>query len=371
MKNKFSILCRLFINSCLKTKSDSKNYIRIKINHRKKIRPRFREVIKKIRSEFLEIKIELDLADQRGEDFPSLLKQYFPRMEKIMHFMLEEMNHLAHHFSDKEHLYHKDFFRDQLSAFLLTSPFSHRALMKPRGYAGDYQMIDMMCDENPFLGESSFGKMVQGATYHLKSGRAVDERNQYSSEQMNQIGSHVIHQERDFFLLNLACGSASDVQRFIRSSPAANRTQAYLVDQDEEALQMARERIGDSVEESKNKIKTHFYPMNVQKFLDDGQTLPKFDLIYSGGLFDYLNNMAFSFILVELFDRLNDGGFIVIGNFSSTDDSKIVRWYLSDWPLIYRTPEDLKRIASVLSKPKQIRVESNESGVILYLIIQK
>ena len=72
MKEKIGFAFKIFITKYLSRKTDAKDYLGMKIRHRKKIKPEFREVIKKVRSECLEVQRELDEADERGEEFRSL-----------------------------------------------------------------------------------------------------------------------------------------------------------------------------------------------------------------------------------------------------------------------------------------------------------
>ena len=54
---------------------------------------------------------------------------------------------------------HQNFAKRQLHPLVLCSPFAHRTYSKPLGYAGDYEMVDMIL-RDPYEGGSLFAKVV-------------------------------------------------------------------------------------------------------------------------------------------------------------------------------------------------------------------
>ena len=69
---------------------------------------------------------------------------------------------------------HQAFAKRQLHPLLLCSPFVYRTFQKPLGYAGDYEMVNMMFRE-PYEGGSLFAKMVN--TYALQLPPIIAHRN--------------------------------------------------------------------------------------------------------------------------------------------------------------------------------------------------
>ena len=67
----------------------------------------------------------------------------------------------------------------------------------------------------------------------------------------------------------------------------------------------------------------------------------EFDVIISAGLFDYLDDTsARDLLTLVLTNRLSPEGVIAISNFHPDDPSRLVKTWLVDWPLIYRTEDD-------------------------------
>jgi len=73
----------------------------------------------------------------------------------------------------------------------------------------------------------------------------------------------------------------------------------------------------------------------------------RFDLIYSAGLYDYLHDKGARRLTKNLFDLLNPGGTLIIGNFSPNNppDVRFAMEYLYDWMLIYRDESEMYRLA--------------------------
>ena len=57
---------------------------------------------------------------------------------------------------------HKSYVRRQLHPIVLCSPFLFRTFTKPLGYAGDYEMMNMML-RDPYEGSSAFAKILNYA----------------------------------------------------------------------------------------------------------------------------------------------------------------------------------------------------------------
>jgi extracellular factor (EF) 3-hydroxypalmitic acid methyl ester biosynthesis protein len=73
-----------------------------------------------------------------------------------MHERLEE---LSERIEPERRPAHQTFAKRQLHPLVLCSPFAHRTFQKPLGYAGDYEMVNMII-RDPHEGSSLFAKVV-------------------------------------------------------------------------------------------------------------------------------------------------------------------------------------------------------------------
>lgn len=339
------------------------NYIELKIRHREKLNPEFKRVVKEMRQDLFVLKQELNEEDHIGTPLEDLIKKYYLKTKTIIMALLFEPDQIAKTFSEEEHLAHKDYYRDQLGALLWPAPLHHRALLKPLGYAGDYQIMNMLYDEFPFHGATSYDKLVNAASCRSIAGKAVAARVPFFLNRITNIVSTSAQQNKKCRILNLGSGPAKEVQEFIKIHPLTPDIEFHFVDQDQEALDY-----------SKSVIKSpsvFFHHLSVKDFFNEETIggLGSFNLIYSSGLFDYLNDNMFQAIIFLLYGLLNNGGTLLIGNFSPENYAKTGLWYLDDWPLIYRTKEELMNLTFCLPNPKSMEIESEETGINLFLKI--
>jgi extracellular factor (EF) 3-hydroxypalmitic acid methyl ester biosynthesis protein len=114
-----------------------------------------------------------------------------------------------------------------------------------------------------------------------------------------------------------------------------------------------------------NKIETQYIEKNAMRF----RTEQKFDLIWSSGLFDYLNERTFVFLLARLRDMMASAGTVVVGNFSENNPDRAYMELIGDWFLIHRSEADLIRLALAAGfEPEQISVTADPTGVNLFLV---
>lgn len=350
-----------------------KDFIEIKIRSRQKIRPEFKRVIKETRDFLLGTQKQIDEAETNGADLSSLVEKFYSRIEETMNHLLRETDRIAENFTDEEHIYHKDFLRDQLAPLLAPSPLNHRAWKKPLGYAGDYLMMEMLYDDNPFQGGSAFFKIINATSCRCVSGKFSAARVPYLLDKFKMLGQETIRLRGVFRVLNLACGPSKEIQEFIRTDPLSHQVEFYLVDQDQDAIAYSRNKIEKMKLESGSQVQIFYYPQPIKElFVSDViQKWPPFDFIYSGGLFDYFDDTTFEMAVQVLYGFLAPGGVMAIGNISPDDYSKTVKWYLNDWPLIYRNHKELLQFTPKEPPPQDVRIETEETEYNLFLVIKK
>ena len=96
------------------------------------------------------------------------------------------------------------------------------------------------------------------------------------------------------------------------------------------------------------------------------------ELIYSAGLFDYLNTRSFCALLGPLYAALVKGGLLAVGNVAVNNPSRHAMEYFSGWFLIHRSAEELRAFANDLTPaPRPIEVGSEPLGVNLFLYVRR
>ena len=75
---------------------------------------------------------------------------------------MESFENVANEVGEAGVAVHKSYVRRQLHPIVLCSPFLFRTFTKPLGYAGDYEMMNMML-RDPYEGSSAFAKILNYA----------------------------------------------------------------------------------------------------------------------------------------------------------------------------------------------------------------
>src|SRR5437588_3873172 len=95
----------------------------------------------------------------------------------------------------------------QLHPCILCSPFAYRTFYKPLGYAGDYEVVNMMA-RSPYEGSSLFAKIVN--LWFIEQRPAEAHRNRIDSLVQKQFEetARVAGLNRTARIFSLGCGPA-------------------------------------------------------------------------------------------------------------------------------------------------------------------
>src|SRR5208283_3078048 len=136
------------------------------------------------------------------------------------------------------------YMRRQLHAWVMCAPFAHRAFYKPLGYAGDYELVNMMARNAP-EGASLFAKVVNAWFVREAPAQAHRNRIRYLVEQLTRETVRANAAGRDARVFNVACGPGQEVQEFLAEQPVSARSNVTLLDFNEETLQYTRVALND------------------------------------------------------------------------------------------------------------------------------
>jgi SAM-dependent methyltransferase len=227
--------------------------------------------------------------------------------------------------------------------------FSYR---KPHGYSGDFEIIDYVYQQK-LPAEKKFHKWDK-YYYKLHAAKAVINRKKYFIELVKRKVSEV---NRPLRILNIASGPCRDVLELLGQVPI-EKLKIHCVDMDPQAIDYGKSLLGKYAND------ITFTCRNIFKF----DTHEKFDLIWSGGLFDYFQNDVFVRLLSRFHKWCASPGEIVIGNFSTFNPSRSYMEKALNWYLFHRTKEELRKIAFEAGfGHDHIEIGSEELGVNLFL----
>jgi extracellular factor (EF) 3-hydroxypalmitic acid methyl ester biosynthesis protein len=117
-------------------------------------------------------------------------------------------------------------------------------------------------------------------------------------------------------------------------------------------------------------VNFNFHFGNVVRVLMKGG-LPKFDLIYSSGMFDYFDVASSKRLVKKLWDNVNPGGTLIVTNAHPDNPTKFWMEYVSDWFLEYKTKEEMLSLVEEIGNVEKVEVEIDPFGVYQYLKIRR
>ena len=109
--------------------------------------------------EQVELGIRSSPAQDRLEMEQHIARQLGQSIVPAFDAMHERLEALSAQIDEDLRPVHRSFSKRQLHPLMLCSPFAYRAYHKPLGYAGDYEMVNMIV-RDPHEGASLFAKMV-------------------------------------------------------------------------------------------------------------------------------------------------------------------------------------------------------------------
>jgi extracellular factor (EF) 3-hydroxypalmitic acid methyl ester biosynthesis protein len=224
---------------------------------------------------------------------------------------------------------------------------------KPHGYAGDFEIIERIysgyiCPSERLANWDRFYQAQPGP-------QAMRNRKAYFQDMFEWLPRPA---GRPLEVFNVASGPGSDMRDLFASAPGSD-IRFDCLEQDPAAIAHAFRACRE-------------YADRIRFF--QGNTLnhtpaQAYDLVWSAGLFDYLEDGLFRRLLRRLLTAVRPGGRLVIGNSSPANPSRAYM-YLMDWPLQYRTAADLRRLAESCGvAPERILIEQEPLGINMFLHI--
>jgi len=305
----------------------------------------------------------------RQQTLKTYLEEIGPRVVESMNLASRELKQLVSGLREDQHSSCRKYYKAELHHLILQSPFMKRAYTKPLGYAGDYEMMNMLYRDHA-EGDSLFAKAMNLYATQEGAAQANVNRLDYLCERIRAA----VEARGHVRLASIGCGPARELGVLLDRSPELGKhLEVALIDQEERVLVYCERTLSPLA--AKTGVKLHFIRESVRRLLGAKKlkdALGERDLIYSAGLFDYLNDRSFSALLGGLYDALGPGGHLCVGNVGSHNPTRYTMEYLLDWFLIHRTPAELEEFGRALQpQPKRVEVDAEASGVNLFLRIWK
>lgn len=218
-----------------------------------------------------------------------------------------------------------------VTGLLQECPYTKRGFDKPRGYAGDAVLLDLIYSQVSPEGTSELGKTVFARTTGSSGARSVEHRRQRLSRVIDDTARRVANPN----ILAVACGHLREAHDSLALKDGAVAN-LYAADQDEASIR--------EVVASCSDLNVTPLAWSLKNLLTD-KTLPKLDLIYCAGIYDYLPDPLALSTTRHLASRLNPGGELLVANFVPENHARGYMEVFMDWWLILRSESDFENLS--------------------------
>jgi extracellular factor (EF) 3-hydroxypalmitic acid methyl ester biosynthesis protein len=350
-----------------------------------RVLPEFKAVVADIRSLLADFRIWVDRLELGARSSPSgerserqreIIEELGPPAVRTIDALHERFEEIGRNLEEHMRGVHIHFARQQLHPLLLCSPFAYRTYYKPLGYAGDYEMVNMIL-RDPYEGSSLFAKTVNAWFLDQLPARAHRNRINYLVTKLIGESARTAHAGRRTRVYNIGCGPASEIERFFQQSALANQTDFKLMDFNQETIQNTSKALDTAKRINGRTPRIDFERKPVQSLLKDAarsvinSPSGQFDLIYCAGLFDYLSDRVCKQLLGIFYEWLAPEGLLVATNVNEALPFRNKLEFILDWNLIYRTGKQLASLAPD-SVPADARVVlSDSTGVNVLIELRK
>lgn len=237
-----------------------------------------------------------------------------------------------------------------------------RAREKPRGYAGDHEMLGAIY-QNRVTADLRGNSFDQ---FFLRQAAPQAVRNR-----MNLVRDQILTAETAKKVVVIGSGAGLEIAAAFKQSPPSTGDDFWLLDLDPEAISLAERNLQP------------FLPAgNLRCLAENLVRLPKkrrlierlhdASLVICTGFFDYLEDSQATELLQLCWQLLRPGGRALIFNFAPWNPTRTYMEWIGNWYLLYRTREDLARIATAAQIPTdQYAVSAEASGIDLLLTLAK
>ncbi len=322
----------------------------------------------------LELQIKLAPRFQAGQEL-EIISQLANAAVPAINVLFERFESVAKGIYPEQRAAHASYMRQNLHPLVLCAPFANRTFSKPRGYAGDYEMVNMII-RNGFEGDSIFAKILHFWFVSQPPAEAHRNRIKYLAANIERECLRAARLGRPARMFNFACGPAAEIQEFFRTRAFPTDIHLTLADFDEETLEYARRSLRQNPNHPKSDLKVAYKKMSVLQLIKESRRpaqseAGKFDVVYCAGLFDYLPNSSCKELMDIFYDMLVPGGLLIATNVEPSNPLKCGMEYLLDWHLIYRNDKNMWEICPDAAEKSDVCIRTDVTGVNLFLEVRK
>jgi len=295
------------------------------------------EQVEKASMELFDLSHAIQADSTKGIDDPEKKERFFAVLTVLVDAMPQFEEKISE--SGYEDVLWGYIFKE-LYPYFMRSYYVERCYHKPKGYAGDFLMIEHVYNGVP-QGDGRIGELIDEFCINRPASNALCGRRALMTKQLQRLTAPLAEKRERIAIMNLACGPNRELFDFLSTCEYSELIEALCVDIDSEALQYTNKNVNtfshlasirlmseNVIKWSLGRVKHH---IGLQ------------DVIYSVGLCDYLDDRLFKALINQCYNHLKPGGTLILGNYAHHKDAVFMDRILR-WELIYRSKEQLEQL---------------------------
>lgn len=268
---------------------------------------------------------------------------------------------------DEESVYKlKRLFVSRLRKEFLHGDYVVWSLNKPYGYAGDFKIIDDIYRNDPQT--QGVGRLFDN--YYQAAAISVAVRNRKEDFKKIILSTVKSCGPKKMKIMDLASGPCRELHELFKGELQNCPDVTFdCYDQDENAWNYAKSLLQEDVQ------RVNFFKENVVRIAlkknIEAQMSQRYDLIYSTGLFDYLDKRIATRLVENLRKLLKPEGILAISDVREKYKNPSVHFmeWVGDWNLVYRPDEEFRQIfIDAGFSEKALSFGADQQGVLQYII---
>lgn len=350
-----------------------------------KIVPTFKAAVADLQTMLMDLRrwleqVELGIRSEPGGDRSALERTVIAELEEpilpTVGSWFSRFDDISEGVDEELRPVHRAFAKRLLHPLVLCSPFVYRTYHKPLGYAGDYEMVNMIL-RDPYEGASLFAKIVNVCFLKNPPAEAHRNRIKYLTNKLAEETKRVHALGRRAKIFNLGCGPSKEVQNFMRQHDLSDRAIFTLLDFNDETLEHASGLLKEVRNSHRRQTELSFFKKSVHQILKEAarpgpEMMPgTYDLVYCAGLFDYMSDRICKRLMNIFYDLLAPGGLLIATNVDASKPFRHSMEFILEWHLICRNEAQFAALNPEKAPPGQFTVTHEQTGVNVFIEVRK
>ncbi len=264
----------------------------------------------------------------------------------------------------------KIYFRETLAKWFSQSKVAHRGYIKPRGYGGDYKVIEMFYDQK-IISSNEIGSFFDWYVINNSLAKADITRKDKMRELLKNF---ILKYKKPLEIVNFGCGASKDLRDLFASFSPKFNIKIKAIDQDIEALKLS----GRYARKWPSLVEAKFIQQNIIQLINASRNRKKIsilkdvDLVYSIGLVDYFADNVLKLFVKFCVDNIPSGGkFIFAHKNGMKRESFLAADWVCDWRFYQRTKDEVLLLIENEIKGCDLKITWEKTKHMFFIMLTK